>query len=213
LEDRRKQRVAWGKKGNRERDYDLMLGNLRKVLAEANHIGSIVLSKGAMRKYSQWYQHKHESLTPFLASFESREDSHVVRLAALLSISESSKRIETIHVTDALKIIKDIKMTSAQMFEGGLAPDARTLGVNTLIESLVLAHPVGLKRTEITKVTRRYLDTKDTTHLLEIMHELEMVNKHELHLSTKGRRPVLWKGTQRLLDETYKMALFNRLDL
>ena len=212
LEDRRKQRVAWSKKGDRSRDYDLMLGNLRKVLATANHIGSIVLSKGAMRKYVNWYQHKSESTTPFLASFESREDSHMLRLAALLSISEGAKEIQTNHVTDAIRLIKDIKHTSASMFEGGLAPDARTLGVNALIEALTIAGQVGVKREDITKITRRYLDTKDTTHLLDIMHELEMVSKFASHLSTRGRRPTIWRGTQRLQDESFKMALFNRIN-
>jgi hypothetical protein len=210
LEDRRKQRVAWAKKKQDPEDYGRMVRKLRKVVAMANRYGSIVLSRGAMRKYTNWYQHKRESVTPFLASFESREDSHVLRLAALLAISSNLKEIQTEHVTDALKIIADIKSTSSSMFEGGLAPDGRTLGVNALLETLVASHPVGLTRTQISKVTRRYIDTKDTNHLLEILHELEMVNKHIDHLKTSGRRPTYYKPTQFLLSATHKQALFSR---
>ena len=212
MENARKRRVAWGKDADHSRDYDLMLGELRKCLDMAKRTGSIVLSKGAMRKYSNWYQHKPESLTPFLASFESREDAHMLRLAALMCISEGESEIQTIHITDAIKIINEVKGNSASLFEGGFKPDDRTLGINALMEALILADPVGMSRTDITKVTRRYMDTADTTHVLEVMNELDMVQRFILPASSKmGRKPSIWRASQEMVDNTYRKMLFSRL--
>ena len=211
LENHRKRRVAWSKVAPSEQDYEMMMFQLRGCVDRAQKVGQISLSRGAMRKYVNWYQHKPESLTPFLSSFESREDSHALRLAACLAISEDLVEIQTIHMTDAMKIIKYIKHSSAQLFEGGLKPDDQTLGVNALIETLMIAGAKGIKRTELTAKLRNYLSSEEITHILKIMHELGMVNEYKLHLQTRGRRPVVWMATAKLADEAHRLTLNSKV--
>src|SRR3954467_3703539 len=70
-----------------------------------------------MNAFTRWYRGRTRSMDAFLLSFEAREDAHVLRVAALLSINDGSWRIDHHHVGRSIKLIADVKQRSSAIFE------------------------------------------------------------------------------------------------
>lgn len=172
---------------------------LRSIRERAKSIPSIALSEGAMRKFSNWYKSRELKRDPYRASFQSREDGHILRVAALLSVSDNTWEIQSNHVVSAIKLVVEAREEGAAIFEGTGTNSRLVLGVDAIRDKLLAAGIGGIKQSELTKALQRYMDATHVKAALDVMHELQMVQRFEgVHVG-KGRPTTIWRAKQSLI--------------
>ena len=177
----------------------------------AETVGEIVLSPGAMKRYEGWYRTRRESRTPFLASFESREDSHVLRLAAVLAVNDDYWQIQANHITKAIQVIAQVKYDGSTIFAGGVTNDKLVLGIDKAREKLIEKGLEGIGQAELALCVRNYLKGETLRTVLAIMHELDMVQQFKDVSKGRGRPVTVWRATKLITAHSATDALYRRL--
>lgn len=209
--EKRKKAVAWPVGINQEAK-DAVEVSLVNIDRMADQHPNIVLQKGAMKYFTEWYRSKPSNVDSFRSTFESREDAHVLRLAACLAINDGSWVIDRRHLQVAVRIIKEVKQAGSDIFGGTSHEDTQLNGITKLRQALIAAGRNGIKHSELSKKVRRYLDTEDIMLILTLMHEMQLVNKLEPEFSGSGRRPIVWQATRLILDESVSDLVLERFD-
>lgn len=173
---------------------------LHVTRTRASEIERIALSEGAIKKFVNWYKSRELKRDPFRSSFQSREDAHVLRIAALLSISEDVWEIQAAHIVAAIKLITETREDGAAIFEGTGTNSKLILGVDALRDKLLAAGMGGTKQSDLTKSMQRYMSAEHVKVALELMHELDMVQKFANVQVGKGRPSTLWRAKQSLTN-------------
>src|SRR5690606_2971874 len=88
VSEQRKKRIAWPSAKNEDTSW--FVEELQKIRQKAATVQRLDLTPGALKAFTTWYNNKTESRDPFSASFESREDAHVLRLAGYLAVDDGS---------------------------------------------------------------------------------------------------------------------------
>lgn len=174
--------------------------DLRNIQAEAVRIGSISVNSIALKRFSSWYNARDKKRDPFRASFQSREDSHVLRVAALLAINDGGWEIQANHITAAIKVITETREDGAAIFEGSGGSSKLVLGADALRDKLLAAGMAGTTQGKLTAALQRYMNAEHLKTILAIMHELGFVQKFEGIQVERGRPSTLWRATNSLLD-------------
>lgn len=185
---------------------------LEAIRSRANDISAITLSEGAMKKFASWYRSRDIKRDPFRASFQSREDGHVLRVAALLCINDNTWEIQNSHIIQAIKIITEVREDGASIFEGTGANSKLILGIDAIRDKLLVAGINGIKQSELTKAVQRYINAEHVITALDIMHELQMVQKFQGIQLGKGRPTTMWRATQSLLSTNALDTIFSSMD-
>ncbi len=172
----------------------------------------IPLNDGAMDHFASWYQRKAHHSDTFRSTFESREDAHVLRLAACLAANDGSWVIEVNHLKKATQVILSVKENGYEIFGGTASEDKILLGIDRVRQKLIEAGREGIKQKKLSDATRRYIDNDDLLMLLQCMMELHMVNKLLPQAIGKGRPPVVWQGTTALVDESVLRIILEKFD-
>lgn len=170
------------------------IGNLRS-LGEAERC--LAISARGLVAFSDWYKHRSRGTTEYLRSFESREDAHVLRLAGTLAINDRSWIIDASKIRKAVRVIGEVKQLGSLLFSGGTT----TARVATAIERIRLrliekAHQ-GEIQSRLFTLTRGYLTKEMFDTVMDIMHELQMVQKFE-ERGRVGRPSIIWRATKML---------------
>jgi hypothetical protein len=210
VDEKRKRRVAWpeGTDGAVPDDVKQSLLSVQRA-AERWSSRGITLYPAAHDAFVRWYDARTDDSTdPFIASFESREDHHVLRLAALLAANDNVWVIELRHINYAMRIIEHHKQTAATIFGSAQANIRLTAGLDRLRETLLEVGTAGIMRTALLFKVRTYLKATELDYALALMHELEMVQKFELQ--TKGRPATIWRATNRITQRASIEALRER---
>lgn len=210
VDEKRKRRVAWPE-GTDSTVPDDVKHSLAHVHAEAARWSSrgIALRGNAIDFFVQWYERRTDDSTdPFIASFESREDHHILRLAALLAANDDCWLIEVRHLQYAMRIIEHCKDTAATLFGSAQANIRLTAGLDKLREALMQGGVTGLTQTEVLFKCRSYLKAKEIDFALHLMHELEMVQKFEV--PTAGRHKTVWRATNNITVRAHIRQLLAR---
>lgn len=173
---------------------------LQGLERRAREVQSIRLSEGALKKFSSWYKSRELRRDPFRASFQSREDGHVLRVAALLSVSDDTWEIQASHITTAIRLVLEAREAGASIFEGTGTNSKIVLGVDALRDKLLAAGIGGIKQSELTKAMQRYMDAEHVKTALGIMHELDMVQRFDGIQVGRGRPTTLWRAKQSLTN-------------
>jgi hypothetical protein len=200
--EKRKRSIAWPADeqvtGSTDAPDGRLCDDLQSLAARAKAAGSIRINEGALRKFTQWYNSRHESRDPFRASFESREDAHVLRLAACLCINDETFEIQDRHIVTAIRCINEVKEDGASIFAGGLSNNQLVLGIDKLRDLLIQAGTNGLQQSALTVGVKNFMPATKAVAALLIMHELEMVQRFEGVQLTKGRPATVWRATNRI---------------
>lgn len=179
---------------------DRLRTDLTSIRNTGQKVASIALSEGALKKFSNWYKSRELKRDPFRASFQSREDGHILRVAALLSVSDNTWEIQSNHIISAIKLVVEAREDGASIFEGTGSNSKLVLGVDALRDKLLAAGIGGIKQSELTKALQRYMDAGHVKTALDVMHELQMVQRFEgVHVG-KGRPTTIWRAKQSLID-------------
>jgi hypothetical protein len=211
IEERRKRLVAWPEELTTDVDeLAIALCDIRKQADNWSKHG-INLTDKAKARFVRWYEQRRDgdSNDPFLASFEAREDHHILRLAALLSANDESWMIDVHHINHAIKIIQHNKASAAHLFGANKEAMRMTNGIDKLRTVLLEAGELGIGQSDVLFKTRRYLKTRELEYALAIMHEMEMVQRFDV--ATQGRRKTVWRATNKILARNLNTLMLEKL--
>lgn len=193
-----KQLSAWPKEIDEAAQIRLHR-QLLDIQQRATEIPSILINAGARKTFERWYKSRTIHRDPFRASFQSREDAHILRLAAFLCINDDTWVIQHSHILSAIKVIMQVREDGASIFEGTGSNSRMVVGIDKIRDKLLAAGMNGLQQKELTKAVQPYMNAKYLNIVLDIIHDLGMVQKFETNLG-KGRPSTIWRGLQPLLD-------------
>lgn len=174
--------------------------DLLRIRREASGLSSIQLTATARSRFEAWYRRRELHRDTFRASFQSREDAHILRLAALLSVNDGSWQIQVSHITNAIKIVTECREDGAAIFEGTGTHTKIVLGLDALRDKLLVAGMNGASQTELVMKVQRQMNAEHVKTALAVMHELGMVQKFEGIKLGAGRPKTLWRATRALAD-------------
>lgn len=217
VSEKRKKRIAWPDIGSMRDGYgksattEEFVDRLLAINKYAEQIPEIVLTDSGMTKYENWYRTKTESRTPFLASFESREDSHVLRLAACLAVNDDSWMIDGYHMTNAIRIINEAKYDGSKIFVGNVRSDRLLIGIDKLRDKLIEGGLDGVQQSKLHLSTRNYITSKQMNEILSVMHELELVQRFDDVTGSAGRNATVWRATNKITARGMIEATYQQL--
>lgn len=192
-----KRRASWPEAANKEVEESIHK-HLQRIRDKARSVQRIEISEGARRTFDKWYRSRVLHRDPFRASFQSREDAHILRLAALLAINDDTWVIQHSHISASIRIITEVREDGASIFEGTGSNSKLISGIDKLRDKLLEAGINGLPQRDLTKAVAAYMDAEHMTAVLEIMHELDMVQKFEGIQVGRGRPKTIWRATSHL---------------
>lgn len=189
-----KRRIAWSS-GDTSGDTGPLLSRLRVIREQGGHYGSITINDRALTRFRNWYAKRKPSLDPFRSSFESREDAHILRLAAFLCINDDTWVIQVSHLMAAIKIITEVKINAGKLFHGTNSRTKFILGVERLSDALVATGLTPITRSQLFLKCRSHLDNLEFAALIDVMAELGVIQRVELKQVGAGRPVEMIRGT------------------
>jgi hypothetical protein len=194
-----KRRAPWPEKPSEQASIDIRTA-LDDIRQQALRTPSIRVTEGARKTFDSWYRSRSLHRDPFRASFQSREDGHILRVAALLAVNDGSWEIQRPHITSAIRVITEVREDGAAIFEGTGSGSKLVLGVDALRDKLIAAGAGGIKQSELTKALQHHMNAEQIKTALDIMHDLQMVARFDGVSVGKGRPTTIWRATQSLLS-------------
>lgn len=180
-----------------------LVSRLKEIAGRASDVvrlhGGIGISDGALKRLAKWYSSRPSHLDPYRASFEAREDHHILRLAAFLCINDGTWIIHPQHIKQAIHIIIHVKEQGAGLFAGGTTASRLTNGIERVRKVLIEGGIGGVTQTELLKSVRPHLNASQLEILMTSMHELELVQRFILKREeTNGTPTTFWRATKAL---------------
>lgn len=200
-----KRSAPWPEKPDEEQ-LQRVRDALDNVTAQARSVSRIHVNESARKRFASWYRSRDKKRDPFRSSFQSREDGHVLRIAALLSINDGTWEVQANHISAAIRIVTEVREDGASIFEGTGAYSKVVLGVDALRDKLLAAGLGGIKQGELTKAMQRWMNAEHTKTALDVMHDLGMVQRFDEVQAGLGRPSTIWRATNTL---THAKALDN----
>lgn len=214
VSEKRKRSVPWPViSSDDEAQSSVLLTDLHGYSIRAKEVQKISISTGGLATFSRWYTTRDTHIDPFRASFESREDAHILRVAAMLCINDSSWHILNDHVRTAIRIVEDVKRCAARIFEGTGEVGRIAIGIDKVREVLLASGKTAVAKGQLYIATRKHLNRNELTSLMDIMHELEMVQKFDQIRDGPGRPATYYRGTRSLLAKEATQTLLSEMEL
>lgn len=188
-----KRRQSWPE-GLDEDIEGRLLKRLHEIRTKAERVARIEISPGGRSRFDKWYKGRLLHRDPFRASFQSREDAHILRLAAFLCINDGTYVIQSNHISAAISIITEVREDGASIFEGTGSNSRLVQGIDKIRDSLLAAGINGRTQTEITKAVSNFINAEEMKTVLDIFHELDMVQRFDIPSTGRGRPKTLWRG-------------------
>lgn len=203
-----KQRISWPVDPDKDLFHDLQ-GDMQILQNEAITRGPIDVNEEGREAFARWYDGRERALDSFKQSFEAREDAHVLRLAALLSINDGSWLIKRSHIQVAIRLVEHIKMESSNIFE---TTEQRTKFAQAL--DIIRSHLVStgmdpIAHGKLYLKCRTQVSNAEFKTLLEVMHEVGAIQRFEFK-GDRGRAAEYIRGTELLLSRGLGEAVLDR---
>lgn len=171
----------------------------------------ITLSDGAMTTFSRWYRNRTLSTDQYLSSFEAREDSHVLKVAALLSINEGFWKIQRSHLRAAQELMREVKAHGALVFSGTGGYSRMASHTERLRQTLIKAGTMGKNQSTLNRLSPR-ISSDTTVTILQTMKELSMVQEFRNVRTNRHRKPTtVWRATQEIERQDAVQAILRNL--
>jgi hypothetical protein len=173
LDEKPKQKVAWPTESVDMNDAKALLAD---TVSKAQRVKTINLMPSAMQKFSLWYKRRDTTTNiAFLASFNAREDAHVLRAAACLAVNDGTFAIDRNHLSLAIKLIAHAKAGGMLIFSGGGQGIKVAQGMDKISRLLIDAGGVGVGHTPLYAGVRHYMNANDFKICIAYMNELGML--------------------------------------
>jgi hypothetical protein len=190
--DEPKARIAWP--SNERIEFDHVTA-LRLVQQQARAYRTITLNENARRVFTEWYRRRARHYDPFTISFETREDSHVLRVAALLCINDGMWVVQAQHISAALRIMAEVKSGAQSMFAANGNRGKWIMGIEALRDALLLNMNNPLPRSKLFVRVKRYMDSAEFESVLDTMHESGAIKRMRAEQDGAGRPTEYIQGT------------------
>jgi hypothetical protein len=193
--DKRKKAIPWPTKD--DMGYGEIRTTLNQITGAAKDIKRLSCGTGGLDTFKKWYVSRISHKDPYRSSFEAREDDHVLKLAACLSINDESFRLSSHHIRHAIRVIAEAKEGAYILFNEGSVNDLGLRlgdGIDLVKSKLINAGMDGLGHNRLYKSVRHKIDSKEFSLLMNVMHETGMIQQFEI----KGTRGKIYRGTNHL---------------
>lgn len=208
----RKRLVAWGIERERNRQ-DALIEKLANLVAESTNYRRIGINAEALRTYTKWYEQRPTHKDVYRESFESREDSHVLRIAALNAINERAWEINDDCIRRGIALVAEIKRYGADLFSGATVEKHEIKLLRKVREIILAGGAGGCTRSTIYRsagISGRGANTLRS--ILSTFHELDLVKRHE-HTPARGRPSTVYTATPYLQNELFLEDVAKRLGM
>lgn len=193
-----KQSIPWPDAENTDYERDALTQDLRAIRFHAPTAEPITLTSNALVTFRAWYDKRTRALDPYKQSFEAREDAHVLRVAALLSINDNSWEVEPRHLAHAIRLVDSVKQSSATIFDSAETRTKYSVALDSIRSLLVSTGMDPVPRHVLNRKVRRHLRNDEIAMLLDILHELGAVQQFT-HQGERGAPTHYFRGTELLL--------------
>lgn len=188
-DEKPKKRIAWPTQAVTR--VTELADQLKSTCQRAQEVGHIELMPSGMKAFERWYRRRDvSSVMPFVASFNSREDAHVLRMAATLCINDGTLAIEKRHIDAGIKLITRVKADATKVFSDTGSAIKISQGISRLIQLLLEAGPVGVLHGRLYSSVRYYMRSDEFNIVVTSMHQLNMLTKMVENRSGSGRPSV-----------------------
>ena len=188
VDDNRKRSIAWPKSRG-EGELEEVQKQYNLCVNGAKNVGAININENGIRKFTSWYNKRTTSNDPFQSSFEAREDDHVLRCAACLSINDGTFEIQSRHISNACEVIAGAKDRASDLFGTRYDTKAR-IGdcVGRIREILIKSGQHGINHTTLYKRVNHKLDATEFKLLMKVLHESDMIQVFSIQRGGKHYR-------------------------
>jgi hypothetical protein len=210
----RKRAIAWPTGENDGSDKQRLSERLRELHEGSKKYSRIGINDNAKRTFSRWYEHRLTHRDTFRESFESREDSHVLRFAGLFAINELKWEISVDHIDRSIQFVSDLKRAGAELFTGSRVEQRDVRLLHKVRDRLLASGDGGVSLTELNKslrLTGRYGNEVRT--LLSTMHELDLVQKFVIPAAIKGRPTTRYVRTEYLKNDQFLVDVMRKVGI
>jgi hypothetical protein len=212
VSEKPKAKIAWPvDDGTSATRVAALLSDLWRIRGHANTYRTIKLNDGAMQTFTAWYRRRTISVDDYRASFESREDAHVLRMAAYLCINDGTWVVQHHHVLLAIRIIDKTKDDGSRLFTGTQERNRYILGVEAVRAALMQAGLEPMPRSKLFLRARYYIDFAEFTAMLDVMHEMGAIQRFEMKLNNHGRAVELVRATKLLTVKNSAYDILERI--
>jgi len=184
VDESRKRSIAWPKERDSNSSREIK-EDYSRLIEEAKAVGAIGISKGGLKKFTNWYNTRATHTDPFMSSFEAREDDHLLRIAACLAINDGTYEIQSRHIGIGSKVMSQVKGGARRLFGGDFSYHSKLVrGIERLRTILIEAGADGIKHNILQTKLQRKLDTADLKMLVNVMHECGMIQIFHVKTAT-----------------------------
>jgi hypothetical protein len=171
----RKRSIAWPSELREDGAKQRLVDQLKEIQHESVAQPKIGITDSGLKAFTKWYESRIIHRDTYRESFESREDGHVLRFAAIFAVNEGHWLISDDHVKRSIGVVGDVKSDGAGLFTGS---DVKTVDVKWIkkLRTVLLAAENGISRHDLTKLMNaRSLRTIELQSTIKIMHELDLI--------------------------------------
>ena len=163
---------------------------MESVHTSALKLKTINITPAALDQFTAWYKRRKMHVDQFRASFEAREDAHVLRVAALLSVNDNCWQIQAKHISLAIKLVSTLKTDAHQLFTGTFDKNRWVDAIEHMRAVLSSNGHDFMPMSVLWIKCRRKLDYNEFQSLIETMHESGYVERHVLAKENSRGRPI-----------------------
>jgi hypothetical protein len=212
VSEKPKSKIAWPV---RDDDYDervaQLVEHMQVIRMQAKTHGTLSLNKGALQAFTSWYNRRQQSVDDYRRSFESREDAHILRIAAYLCINDGSWVIQHTHIQHAIRIIARVKSGGAKMFSGAQERNRFVQGIEAVRVALMQSGLEPIPRSKLYLRARFYVDYPEFQAMLDVMHEMGAIQRFEMITGQTKRGVELIRATKLLMVKNSAMTIMERI--
>jgi hypothetical protein len=206
--NRRKRIVAWpDETENKDEELVEMLHTIYKKSIQFPHI---TLNENALKKFKHWYRHRDESRDAYRASFESREDGHVLKVAGLLSANRGAWLINKDDIENGIKAIAIVKKHGAELFDGVVGVDEIEKSIDKIRAILCAGGGHGVFERELVRGAQHTASAAIVRSILTLMHELDLVSVSEVQSGKVGKKLRVYSARKELVTRTAYEQIVSR---
>lgn len=209
----RKRLIAWPEHAGEDehRLKEELLDALRSIHEESKAHTRIGINATALRTFRKWYEERRTHKDVYRESFESREDSHVLRLAGLIAANERVWEINDDHIRRAIQLVAEYKRYGTELFTGTRAEKRDVRLLKRLRDSLVAAGNSGIARGELYRLLNISGGAGvEMRTILSVLHELDLIKVYEIQGVT-GRPKQMLVATEYLKNDLLLEEVANKL--
>jgi len=151
---------------------------LNAIRDHATSIRTIQPDDTAKSFLERWYSTRTYSGETYLRSFESREDSHILRLAGTLALSQLKSSIGISEVELALYAISRAKKSGREIFRQAVFDLKLTNGLDKIREALLKRGLNGIKNWELWTQVKYHFTTKEFNGVMEVLTDIGAVRMY-----------------------------------